>query len=172
MTRREKMEDLKLAILADPLYKTYDTEIEWGWGRAGKIMFIGQCPAMSNNTGKRGDSEFDKFFLKLLEPLGITKKDFYFTNLIKRPVHISEVDPRDIAVSTSYLRIESEIVKPDVIIALGNDAKNWFGKLNINFYSIIHPSAIRYGSITEDVWRNRLKDILSTNKLMKKNYEV
>lgn len=166
------MEELKMEILSDPLYRTYDTEIEWGWGRANKIMFIGECPSSSNLTGKRGDSNFDKFFFEILKPLKITKKDFYFTNLIKRPVDIYDIDPVDIAQSASYLRTEVEIVKPDVIITLGKHAKNWFGKLNINFYSIVHPSSTRYGSITEEEWRHRLKQILSTNKLIKKTYEV
>lgn len=168
MTKKQSMKDLNKKIKESFFYWRYEKEIEYGWGNAGKIMFIGQCPSNSNRTGKRGDSDFDKEFLRILELDGMTKKDFYFTNLIKIPIDFADVERNDFVNSVNFLIDEVKIVEPDLIITLGKPAREWFAKAKINFYSLTHPSAIRYGSITEEGWRKELKKILTTHKLLKK----
>lgn len=125
---------------------------EFGWGVFGKIMFIGQCPAFSNKNGKRGNSEFDKFFLELIQPLGLTFSDFYFTNLVKIPVKINDVNPEVLEHCASHLLKEVEIVKPKVILCLGKFSYLYARKAGINCRPLAHPGSIKYNTITQEQW--------------------
>ena len=170
MTKQKQMILLNKKILHDShfdrIYAAGDCKPEFGWGRANKIMFIGQNPSFSNLSGKRGDSEFDKFFLELIDPL--TKEDFYFTNLIKFPADLGDLEDDVFVRSLSYLKEEIKIVEPKIIITLGRRAQEWVEKLKISYFSLVHPSAMKYGTITEVDWKRKLNDILSTYKLLTK----
>lgn len=166
--KKLKMQEINSKIADSVFYYSYRDQIEYGWGKAGKIMFVGQNPSFANTTGKRGDSDFDKEFLRVLKLEGITKKDFYFTNLIKIPIDMADVTERDFIESLNFVLDEVKVVEPDLIITLGKYARQWFAKSRINFYSLPHPSAIRYGSITEEWWRKELKKILKTHKALSK----
>lgn len=172
MTKKEEMAKLNDSIKEDFFYWHAGETIEYGWGKAGKIMFIGQNPSNSNRTGKRGDSDFDKEFLEIIKKEGLTRKDFYFTNLIKIPVDMADVQRDDFMRSLNFVIDEVKIVEPDLIITLGKYSREWFAKARINFYSLPHPSSIRYGSITEEQWRKELKKILTTHKLLKKGKKL
>ena len=158
--------EIRMNMDFEHYYRKNNCQPEFGWGRAAKIMFIGQNPAFSNLTGKRGDSNFDKYFLELVAPL--TKEDFYFTNLIKFPADLGELEDDIFEQALHYLKAEIKIVEPKIIITLGNRSKEWVEKIGISFFSIIHPGAIRYGSMTEADWKRKLNDILSTYKLLTK----
>ena len=170
MTKKKQMKQLNTSIAENLEFGHYyaknNCKPEFGWGRAGKIMFVGQNPAFSNSEGKRGDSDFDKFFLELVAPL--TKEDFYFTNLVKFPADLGDLEDDIFELSLGYLREEIKIVEPKIIITLGNKSREWVEKLKISYFSLIHPGAIRYGSITEADWKRKLNDILSTYKLLTK----
>jgi uracil-DNA glycosylase len=170
MTKKSMMallnEQIKTELSFQQYYTDDECKPEFGWGAAGKIMFVGQNPSWSNKEGKRGDSEFDKRFLELVSPLD--RHDFYFTNLIKFPADLGEMEDTVFKTSLFYLKEEIAIVEPKIIITLGNKAKEWVEKLNISFFSVYHPSSIKYGSITEVAWQKKLNDILSTYKLLTK----
>lgn len=170
MTKKKEMKQLNEAVFNDisfgHFYQKYNCIPEFGWGRAEKIMFVGQNPAFTNLSGKRGDSEFDKFFLELIAPL--TKKDFYFTNLVKFPADLGELEDEIFEKSLLYLQWEIKIVNPKIIITLGNRSKEWVEKLGQSYFSLVHPGAIKYGTITEQDWKRKLNDILSTYKLLTK----
>lgn len=173
MDKKEKIRQMKALdekILNERAFISHYEEArskpEYGWGHIGKIMLVGQNPAWSNKEGKRGDSHFDEFFLELIDPL--TKKDFYFTNLIKFPADLGELEDHVFEISLRYLKEEIKIVEPKIIITLGRKSREWVEKLNISFFSIEHPGSIRYGNLTETAWKRKFNDILSTYKLLTK----
>jgi len=134
-------------------------EYEFGWGTPGKIMFIGQCPALASK-GRRGTSDFDKYLFELIYPL--TDKDFYFTNLIKVPMrNMNDVSLRTLVHCGEHLLEEIIIVKPEKIIALGSWSRSFCEANNINHYSLPHPGYIFFRGITEDEWKKQLKGILN-----------
>lgn len=139
---------------------------EFGWGVLDKIMFIGQCPAFSNWKGKRGNSEFDKFFMELIQPIGLTFSDFYFTNLVKIPVKISDMNEAVLEHCATHLIDEVKLVKPKAIFALGKYAYQFSKKAGIDCKPLAHPGSIKYGNITEEAWKQELKE-----KLVKINAE-
>lgn len=168
-SRRTQMEQFREMVESDRFYvDATGYKIEWGWGKAGRIMFIGQCPAQSNWMGKRGDSDFDKAFLNLLKPLKIDPEKFYFTNVVKIPVKMEVLPDYIFERNARYLYDEIQIVNPKIIIALGRYAKDALGLIKVNFFSIPHPGSIRYGNISEDNWRKNLKEIIRTYKSLKR----
>lgn len=133
---------------------------ELGWGESDEYFFIGQCPALTNKDGKRGTSNFDKFFLELLDEAGFRKDQFYFTNLVKIPILINYVSEASIEHCGHHVLEELEIIKPKVVITLGQYASNWIRNQNIPHYELKHPGSIRYkGSIARTMWVEELKQI-------------
>lgn len=144
-------------------YKDGYSQMEFGWGDTtpGKIMFIGQAPGRSNPNGLRGNSPWDKFFLDLIKPY-LTPDDFYFTNLVKVPCTIGEVDERTVEHCADHVIDEIEAIKPMAVLALGKHAYNYLRK-NPRFkgrlISVMHPSAIKYGTSRED-WIAQFEKVL------------
>lgn len=130
---------------------------EFGWGVLNKIMFIGQCPAFSNTQGKRGNSEFDKFFMTLIEPLGLSFTDFYFTNLVKTPVKINDMNEAVLKHCATHLVDEVKLVKPQLVLCLGKFSYQYAKKAGIQCRPLAHPGSIRYGNMTEEQWKEELK---------------
>ncbi len=139
---------------------------ELGWGYVNQIMFIGQGPALSNTDGLRGTSDFDKFFIPLVLKAKINKPNFYFTNIVKTPV--SRVTQAMITHGGTHVKDEILIVKPKIIIALGAYASSWADTVGLRCRRMVHPSATRYGSISEDEWVKQL--VVLTSKFINKLY--
>src|SRR3990167_5455095 len=118
----------ELKTLNDSIFKCEECPFiegsapELGWGTPGKIMFIRQSPSQFNREGRRGDSDFDRYFFELLKPLGLTWKSFYFTNLIKTPVAIRTMTDEQLMHGSQHVISEVDLVKPKVVIALGTVA--------------------------------------------------
>lgn len=146
---------------------------ELGWGTHGKIMFIGQCPSYTNKTGAQGTSDFDKFFLKLIsEAADLTIDDFYFTNLVKIPVDIKTISDEDLDHCATHVIDEIETTQPKMILCLGKYSYQTMKRaalkgLSPRVYSILHPAAIRYGTMTGDQWKEEFKTLLTKLNVLK-----
>lgn len=161
--RLEKLNDEIMDCQTCPEDHRYQHEL--GWGPLGRIMFIGQCPAYSNSTGKQGTSDFDKFLFKLLEATPITAEDFYFTNLVKIPVDINTMTVEELDHCATHVIEEIDIVKPKFIVCLGKYAYSTLKRAGIDVHSVMHPAAIRYGRATEQQWQTEFNNLLAKFKV-------
>lgn len=141
-----------------------NAKIELGWGRPRKIAFIGQSPSPQNSEGLRGASGFDRYFFELINPLGIHSDDFYFTNLVKVPVNINQISKETLMHCARHVQDELDEVRPRIVLALGKYSYGYLkerlkGK-SYRFLSLMHPGALKYGSMTRENWQKDLKQAL------------
>jgi len=86
-----------------------------GFLGTGSIMFVGERPS----TGQFPDPKVQRLYDVLVE-LGIA--DSHLTDAIKCRGKVKESYPSDLAIHKRVFDREIEIVRPRLIIALGNDA--------------------------------------------------
>lgn len=151
-----------------------------------EIMFIGEGPgADEDSTGipfvGRAGKLMDQAFLGL----GINRSDVYIANIVKcRPPNNRNPEKDEALACMDYLRNQVIIVKPKIIVLLGNVAlKNilgdeygitksrgkWVEKKGILYMPTFHPAALlRNESMKIDFWNDlklvveQLKKITST----------
>jgi len=104
-----------------------------------KIMFVGEAPGQSEDvTGEPFVGAAGKFLDGLLSEIGLSRKDVFITNVVKcRPPRNRPPDPGEIAVCTTYLDRQVEIIKPCFIVTLGNHSTAYvFSKTGLVFGGI------------------------------------
>lgn len=156
----------------------FNKKKDLGFGSERRIMFIGTSPAITSNRSK-GNSKFDKFFEELILKVGISKEEYYFTNLIKTAIP-KNVEPTEEQLKHCYSHLVKEImlVKPQLIVLLGKLArqpfnlkwpdtkKKFFFELKDDKHSAIvftlsHPGALHYTPENEEEYIKKLKKILT-----------
>jgi DNA polymerase len=110
------------------------------------------------------------FFRKFLKKLNMTKEDFYITNLVKcptyknRPVFLNEIQN-----CNRYLEQEIQLMKPKLVVALGQSAAASFNipihnkviiKNAVYYISIWHPAYILRNNFLFDKWLNNFKEAI------------
>lgn len=146
-----------------------------------KIMFIGEGPGADEDekglpfVGKAGKL-MDQAFLGL----GINRDEVYIANIVKcRPPNNRNPEKDEAVACMDYLRNQVMLVKPRIIVLLGNVAlKNilgeeygitkargkWVEKKGIKYMPTFHPAALlRNESMKIDFW-NDLKLVLEEEK--------
>jgi len=142
---------------------------ELGWGTPEKILFVGQCPTQNSVEKIGGESNFDLFFLDLLARIGITEKDFYFTNAVKIPKRTYDLSIEEQDHFLGHLLDEIVLIKPKLIIALGNSAKVSLQRGRQKFIHIMHPASLKYkGSIYRKLLISELKKIQTKYERIRK----
>lgn len=158
----------------------------FGWGNVkAKIMVVGQNPGYDETVqGKPfvgiSGKTFDSF---LSEILGISRKYVYITNTVKcyTPKNRGPY-PEEMALCKHFLKKEIEIVKPKIVLALGNYALQYFtkhggiskchGKLEwseefgINVFPVYHPSPMNMNK--PDIRRITEADFHKLKKMLEK----
>lgn len=121
------------------------------------LMFIGEAPGEDEDiqglpfVGKAG-----KLLTKMIEKMGLERKDVYITNIVKcRPEKNRDPFPEEIEKCSPYLIEQIEIIKPKVIVALGRFSSGfltgiktgikqyrgkWFSYKGIPVMPTFHPS--------------------------------
>lgn len=126
MDRIQALEELRLRTLkADLPLKDTATNLVFGKGNPhAEIMFIGEAPGEQEDlqglpfVGKAG-KELDK----LLHLIELSLDDVYIANILKyRPPKNRDPNPEEIRTHTPYLIEQIMIIKPKVLITLGNYA--------------------------------------------------
>ncbi len=86
-----------------------------------KIIFIGEAPGKNEaEQGRPFCGASGKVLDKLLEGVGIPRKDIYVTNIVKdRPPMNRDPLPGEIEAYSQYLDRQIEIIRPQVIATLG-----------------------------------------------------
>lgn len=108
-----------------------------------KIMFIGEGPGREEDIQARpfvGDA--GKLLTSLISKMGFKREDVYIGNVVKcRPPSNRDPEEDEMAACSPFLEKQIEIIKPEVIIALGRISSHFLtrskipiGKLRGRFY--------------------------------------
>ena len=84
-------------------------------------MFIGEGPGRDEDvTGLPFVGAAGQLLTKIIEATKLRREDVYITNVVKcRPPNNRNPDPDEIAACNPYLLRQIEIIKPELICALG-----------------------------------------------------
>ena len=107
-----------------------------------KIFMIAQSPGKTENqTGKMFTGSSGKIFDELLREAGVSRNDFYLTNLIKCMLVKSRDPSREQwDACTPWLKREIELIKPEVLVPLGFQAT----KFVLTYLGIPRPPGKSY----------------------------
>jgi DNA polymerase len=122
-----------------------------------KIMFIGEAPGREEDlSGRPFVGRSGKFLTKLIESAGLKREECFITSVIKhRPPQNRKPKKEEIFVCFSYLENQIKIIKPKIIVLLGQTAfssffskeilKDFRGKFikkdGRDFFITYHPAA-------------------------------
>jgi len=122
-----------------PLWKNRKKAVPGEGDSESLVMFIGEAPGQSEDIeGKPFVGAAGKFLETLLSEIGLSRDEVFIGNIVKcRPPRNREPMPNEIQTCTPYLDRQIKIIKPKVIITLGNHSTAYiFSKANLPFNSI------------------------------------
>jgi len=92
------------------------------------IMFVGEAPSSTeDSTGKAFDGRSGEMLTKMVENvLKIQREDIYVTNIVKcKPINNSKPNATQAHTCQAYLQKEIELIKPKIVVALGEVAYHY-----------------------------------------------
>ena len=105
-----------------PLHQTRTTVV-FGAGNAdADLMFVGEAPgANEDRMGLPFVGQAGKLLDKLLEEIGLERKDVWICNVLKcRPPNNRDPHPNEVEACQDYLRRQVDLIEPTVVCTLGN----------------------------------------------------
>lgn len=181
------------------LQEYFDGEVPLVFGDGNvdsNIVLIGEAPGKTEvEQGKPFVGQAGRNLEEFINVLGIAREDLYITNVVKfRPYRINPDTGREsnrtptreeIRISTDFIEHELSIIKPKLVVSLGNialrcvlkDDKATIGVLHgapvsVKFaeaefvlFPLYHPASIIYNRALKDVY---LQDLLKLRDYMKK----
>jgi len=91
-----------------------------------EIVLVGLGPGYNENLeGRPFIGAAGKLLNKLLALAGLKREDVYITNVVKCYLPDNKVTDEEIRACTPYLNKQIEIIKPKIIVLLGNVATNY-----------------------------------------------
>ncbi len=148
--------------------------------RDAKIMFIGEGPGADEDAqGKPFVGKAGKLMNQAFKGLGIKREDVYITNIVKcRPPMNRNPEKDEVEACLDYLREQVMLIKPKIIVLLGNVALKtilgneysitsargkWIEKKDIMYFPTFHPAALLRDETKKIYFWNDLKEV--KNKL-------
>jgi DNA polymerase len=106
-------------------------------------MLIGQNPgAQEDEVGRPFVGRAGKFLNKVLAENGLKREDLFITSIVK---HVSPKNRKpyadEVAACLPYLTTQISVIKPKIIVLLGESAKATPRLQGIEYMEAIHPSA-------------------------------
>lgn len=153
-----------------------------------EIMFIGEGPGKNEDEqGRPFIGAAGKLLDKLIESIGLTRKDIYIANVVKcRPPGNRDPLPEEVEACRPWLDKQVKIIKPKMIVLLGRHSMDRFlpnQKISIDhgkpkryngqvYFPIYHPAAALYrNGLLKDLQKdfNKIPKVL---EIMKKDKTV
>jgi len=157
-----------------------------------RLMLIGEAPGEQESIqGRPFVGRAGKNLDEFLEISGIDRRALYITNTVKfRPTKLSQAGrivnrpptPEEIRLNEPWLIREIQLVRPDIIVTLGNvPLKTLLGKEktigechgrwiewndNIKLYPLYHPASVIYNPSLKEVYRS---DVIRLGEEMRAN---
>ena len=142
------------------------TTVVFGAGNAdAELMFVGEAPgANEDRMGLPFVGQAGKLLDKLLEEIGMQRKDVFVANVLKcRPPGNRDPHPEEIESCQDYLHQQVELIQPVAICTLGNfstkllrrdstgisrlhghDEVRMIGSRAVRLFPLYHPAAALY----------------------------
>lgn len=185
----------EMRALIDSVYPGEEKPLVFGEGKAeAAVMLIGEAPGEQEAVagrpfvGKAGKN-LDMF----MEATDLAREEMYITNVVKfRPSKISAAGRRvnrpptkeEIALCRPFLMREIELVKPEIIVTLGNVPLGAvmgleytigqvhgrvFERENGIIYPMYHPAAIIYNQSLRGIFADDMAKLAEISKNLRKN---
>lgn len=118
---RTKIENCKLCA---ELAKTRNKTVFGSGSLQAKLVFVGEAPgADEDEQGLPFVGRAGQLLTKIIEAMGLTRDQVFICNVLKcRPPNNRPPAPGEVVNCRPYLKRQLEIIKPKVIVALGNHA--------------------------------------------------
>lgn len=121
-------------------------EIVFGSGNPkARLMFIGEGPgADEDKQGLPFVGRAGQLLTKIIEAMGLNRDDVYIANIVKcRPPSNRVPEPEEISQCLPFLRAQIDLVRPEIVVALGltaaralTETENNMANLRGQFHSI------------------------------------
>jgi DNA polymerase len=123
------------------LHKTRKNAVPGEGNIDSQIMFIGEAPGYSEDLkGKPFVGDAGKFLDILLEEANLLRDSVFITNIVKcRPPNNREPSTEEIITCSQYLDRQIQVIKPKIIITLGNHSTTY----------IFHQVGLPFDGITQ-----------------------
>jgi uracil-DNA glycosylase family 4 len=150
----KKIKDELLNFSESPLYKE---RVENGvfpvigeGSHDAKILFVGEAPGKNEAaTGRPFCGASGKILDKLLDHIGIERKDVYITNIVKdRPTNNRDPKKEEIELYAPFLDRQIGIIQPKVIATLGRFSMEYLMK-RFGLESELEPISSIHGKVFE-----------------------
>jgi uracil-DNA glycosylase family 4 len=122
-----KIEQCVKECVSCGLHKTR-TQTVFGTGnRNARVMFIGEAPgAEEDKQGKPFVGRAGQLLTQMLRAVGFARDDVFIANILKcRPPNNRDPQAEEVEKCTPFLREQIELIKPDVLVALGRIASHF-----------------------------------------------
>ena len=181
--KMEKIKNKALVCQRCGLSKTR-TQVVFGEGSLNsKLVIVGEAPGFyEDQKGLPFVGEAGQLLTKMLQAIGLKRKDVYICNVIKcRPPKNRNPEPNEIAACSQWLEFQLKIMQPEIICAMGRfascvltgiDQEMWKYRNNIyNYQGIVlictyHPA---YLLRSPEQKRKSWQDLLKIQTFLKKN---
>jgi uracil-DNA glycosylase len=141
------------------------------------ILFVGEAPGeQEDKTGVPFVGRAGKLLDKILVEVGISREDVFIANVLKcRPPKNRDPLPEEIVLCENYLHRQIELIKPNVIVALGRIAANTllresnalkdmrgitYSYHNTDLRVVYHPAAILRNMSRYDLLKGDMEEIV------------
>ncbi|MCD6572759.1 MAG: uracil-DNA glycosylase [Thermoplasmata archaeon] len=161
------------------LWKSRKNPVAGEGSEKARIMFVGEAPGKNEDEqGRPFVGKAGQFLNKTLNENGIERSSVYITNVVKcRPPNNRDPLPDEINACSPYLEMQIEIIKPEIIVALGRFASYFIlslygfkprpiseihGKIfsspinGIKIIPMYHPAACIYNPALKNVFRKEI----------------
>ena len=121
------------------------------------IVFVGEGPgAEEDEQGVAFVGNAGKLLTRILQSVGIEREEIFITNIVKcRPPQNRTPEAKEMMACTSFLEAQLALLRPKIIVSLGNTPAKWLLKTSegitslrgrwfpwrgIDLFPIFHPS--------------------------------
>ena len=110
--------------LCGELAKTRNKVVFGAGNIRAKLVFVGEAPGADEDAqGLPFVGRAGKLLTKIIEAMGFSREQVFICNVLKcRPPHNRPPAPGEVAHCRPFLKRQLELIKPKVIVALGNHA--------------------------------------------------
>jgi DNA polymerase-3 subunit alpha len=96
-------------------------------GSKPSFMVVADCPSWSEEAAKKfAEGRSFEYIAAAMREAGLSKKDAYWTALLKVPKSGRQISQDEIKVYSPFLAMEIELLKPQLIVTLGSASSRYF----------------------------------------------
>lgn len=134
----QELENEVLECRKCPLYERKKHYVFGEGSPDASLMFVGEAPGYYEDVeGKPFIGKAGQLLTKIIEAMGLKREDVYIGNILKcRPPKNRNPQEAEIEACFPYLNKQIEIIKPEVICALGKFAAQTLARTNISISNL------------------------------------